>query len=292
MKISTIQEGVEHLLISLEKQMELDQNQESCNWDPRNLGFTILQTWVDAPELKLSIWNLSQSVERRFLKSKIVPLSPARSPPSHSRWQFFMSGAGDITSPHIDPPLTRTVFWQVVGHKIWGIWPATKENLDVFEQSVAKDRTWKWAVNNLSESDRKIFIMQPGTAWDLKQSEIHACISLSPSVHAVQEFFYVEDAKEILDTWMATKEAWENGTAMEIHEPHGLKPLDEWLPEVLANQENLDASVQNAKDLYKYALEMVTTGKSDEVTDVSEVCDRLPLVRIWIETHALHPQHQ
>ena len=75
-KMQMIQEGVEALLISHEKQMQLDQNQELCAWEPQNLGITVLWIFIDIPELKSSIWNVCNSVECHFLKSKIVWLLP------------------------------------------------------------------------------------------------------------------------------------------------------------------------------------------------------------------------
>ena len=286
-KVDTVQEGVQHLLNSLEEQMRFDQNKEARCWSPRNMGITILQTFVDAQEVKSSIWNITQSVERHFVNSKIVRLLPARFPRTHSGWQFFMSGAGDITNPHIDPSLTRSVFWQVIGSKLWGIWPATKENLAVFEKSAAKERTWSWAMANLSERNRKLFIMEPGTWWEVKHSSIHACISLSPSAHAAQEFFFAGDAEVTLDLWKTTQEAREKDTApIKIDATHLPKPLSEWLPTIFAEQDKMDKMVENAMGLYNYGLEMVITGKSDQVTLVSEVCDMLPLVRHWIEAEA------
>ena len=200
-----------------------------------------------------------------------------------------MSGPGDITNPHIDPPLTRSVFWQVIGYKIWGIWPATTENLAAFEQAVDGERTWEWAISELSESGRKLFIMEPGTWWELKQSEIHACISLSPSAHAAQEFFHVDDAEEILRVWKDTEEARKNTTTVTSFPAARVpKPLADWLPKKFDGpEEELEPMVKNAMDLYKYGLEMVMEGKSDQVTGISEVCDMLPLVRLWIEKHAL-----
>ena len=276
-------EGVGALLSSLEEQMGLDRRREPRSWVPRSLGITVFQTYVEALELKSGIWSVSESVERHFLKSKIALLRPAT---SHSGWQFFMSGAGDITNPHIDPPLTRSIFWQLVGCKLWCIWPATTENLTVFEQSVAGERTWEWGMDNLSESGRKLLIMTPGTWWEVKQSEIHACISLTPSVHAAQEFFYVDDAEEILRVWKATSESRQDDTEIPISEAPA--PVSDWLPDIFDKPEaEMDPMVKKAIDLYSYAREMVISGKSDQVTAVSEVFHMLPLVRVWIEKHAL-----
>jgi hypothetical protein len=289
MRISHIQDGVNNLLDSLEEQMARDQNQQTHSWDPRNLGFTVFQTYVNAPELKTSFWNITQSVEQHFTKAKIVRLLPARFPASHSGWQFFMSGAGDTTHPHIDPPLTRSVFWQLVGRKLWGVWPPTKNNLAAFEEIAPTERTWKWAMENLSKEGRRFFIMEPGTWAELKICEIHACVSLTPSVHAAQELFYVEDADAILNVWKATEKAREKSTDSTKFEVGRLpEPLTEWLPAASTSQE-AGLEVQQALDLYNYAFEMVMAGKSDGVTAISELCDMLPLVRVWIEKY--YQQH-
>jgi hypothetical protein len=282
--VDMLKEGVKVLLRSLEDQMMQDREVEMQPCLPRAVGITILQTLVDAPDLKSGIWSLKESVERLFLEGKIVRLMPARLPTSHSGWQFFMSGAGDVTNPHIDPPLTRTIFWQVIGYKIWCIWPATPENLDAFEL-VGEKRTWKWALDNLSESGRKFFIMEPGTWWELKQSEIHACISLTPSAHAVQEFFNVDDAEEILRVWKYTEKYRQQDTPITTEHP---QPFRDWLPTIFdIPAEELEPIVKSAKELYSYGLGMVTEGKSDQITSVAEVCVMLPLVRQWIERHAL-----
>ena len=47
-----------------------------------------------------------------------------------------MSRVGNVTNPHINPPLPQNVFWQVVGYKIWHIWPEMSDNLAAFEQSL------------------------------------------------------------------------------------------------------------------------------------------------------------
>ena len=143
-----------------------------------------------------------------------------------------------------------------------------------------------WAMKNLSKSGQKIFIAEPGTWWEVKQSEIHACISLSPSAHAAQEFFYVNNAQEILKVWRVTEEAWKNTKEVVTFEADDcLKLFAQWLPQIPENQQNLDPMLQNAIDLYKYVWEMVMEGKSGQVTQVSEVCSMLPLVCIWIERH-------
>jgi hypothetical protein len=104
--VDAIQDGIGELLTLLEEQMGHDQNQEAHVWPPRSLGITILQTFITAPVLKSSIWRASQAVGSHFLEQNIVYRLAAGLPPSHSGWQFFMSGPGDITHPHIDPPLT------------------------------------------------------------------------------------------------------------------------------------------------------------------------------------------
>ena len=199
-----------------------------------------------------------------------------------------MSGAGNVTHPHIDPPLTWNIFWQVVGYKLWCIWPATSDNLAVFEESVAGERTWEWGIKKLSESGQKIFIMEPGTWWELKQSEIHACVLLTPSVHAVQEFFNVDNTEEILRVWKYTK-THRQATTMTIPPAANCpQPLDDWQPKKFNNlEEELDPMVKKAMDLYSYAQEMVMEGKSSQVTAISEVHDLLPLVHLWIKSHAL-----
>lgn len=286
MTVEMIQGGVGALLSSLEEQMIQDRESEMRPCPPRDVGITILQTYVDAPALKSGIWSMSESVGRHFLEGRICPLLPQRLPTSHGGWQFFMSGAGDVTNPHIDPPLTRNIFWQVVGYKLWCIWPATSENLTEFEESVAGERDWKWGMDNLDKSGRKVFIMEPGTWWELKQSDIHACVSLTPSVHAVQEFFNADDATEIIRVWEYTKEYREKGTP--VTPPLAAQPLDDWLPDIFKNpDEELDPMVKGAMKLYNYAQGMVIEGKSDQVTAISEVCDLLPVVRLWIEKHAL-----
>ena len=287
--VEILQDGVKFLLSSLEEQMSMDLKKEMRPWEPRSLGFTVFQRYVDVPEVKSGIWSVGEAVERHFVKSKIVSLVPRRFPPSHSGWQFFMSGAGDTTNAHIDPPLTRSVFWQVIGYKLWCIWPATTENLAAFEERGDKERTWEWAIGALSASGRKLFIMEPGTWWELKQSEIHACISLTPLVHAAQEFFYVDDTEEILRVWKDTKEARQKSTTVTTFPSDEYPdPLADWLPSKFdVPEEELEPMVKNAMDLYRDGLEMVMEGKSDNVTGISEVCAMLPLVRLWIEKHAL-----
>ena len=279
-----LQQGVKALLRSLEEQMEFDLQKEIKPWNPRALGFTIFQTYVDAPDIKTGIWNVDESVKRHYSASKIYVLLPKRFPTSHSGWQFFMSGAGDITNPHIDPPITRSIIWQVIGYKLWCIWPATSENLVLFQQSVDEDRTWEWAMTTFSKSGRTLFIMEPGTWCELKQSEIHACISLSPSVHAAQEFFSVDDAEAILRVWKDTETGRKNTTTVEAIEPNHIPAaLSSWLPsEFNRPEEQLDPMVRNAISVYEYGLEMVREGKSDTVTLIPELCDMLSLVRLWI----------
>ena len=282
-----IQHGVQELLLLLEEQMGFDQNQEAHRWEPRYMGITIFQTFVNAPVLKSSIWRASQAVGDHFLENRIVYRSPGR---SHSGWQFFMTGPGDITHPHIDPPLVRSLFWQVIGSKLWCIWPPTKENLALFEQTVARDRTWQWAMENLHEPGRKCFIMEPGTWWVLNPCEIHACISLSPSVHASQEFFDAQDAEQILRIWRDTENARARRPALAADELP--EELAQWLPEPFQETGGLETLVENAIELYNYGRQMVMTGKSDEVTLAPELYNMLPLVRDWIEKAATHVRHQ
>jgi hypothetical protein len=269
-----------------------DQNQEAHVWPPRSLGITILQTFITAPVLKSSIWRASQAVGSHFLEQNIVYRLAAGLPPSHSGWQFFMSGPGDITHPHIDPPLTRSLFWQVIGSKIWCTWPATKENLGVFEQTEDGKRSWQWAMENLNKTGRKLFMMEPGTWWVLDVCEIHACISLSPSVHASQEFFHAKDAEKILTIWRYTEYTRNNSNqkrfvAEVLPEEHA-----KWLPDPFDKAEHLESVVANAIALYDYARQMVEIGKSDEVTLASELDSMLPLVRDWIEKEATRVRQQ
>lgn len=278
---------MEILLDFLEQQIELDRTKGLTSWKPRDLGITVLQTYVDAPELKLGIWHVSHSVGRHFDEHKIISLLPERLPTSHSNWAFFMSGPGDVTNPHIDPPITRTIFWQIIGYKIWGIWPPTTENLAAFEHTAPADRTWGWAIEKLSEAGRKIILMEPGTWWELNQFEIHACISLTPSAHATQEFFYAGDSVQILNVWKSTEKAREKATNVTTFEVQGLKPHAIWLPKIFADQSSLEPMVEHSIRLYEYAREMVIAGKSDQITDISEVRVMLPLVRLWIEKYAL-----
>ena len=133
-----------------------------------DLGITILQTFINAPELKTSFWHASQSVEVHYLEKRIIYRLPEGLPHSHSSWQFFMSGAGNTTHPHIDPPLACSLFWQVIGSKLWCTWPATTDNLAKFKQTATVKWTWQWTMDNLSESGWKLFIMEPGTWWVLK----------------------------------------------------------------------------------------------------------------------------
>ena len=263
-----------------------DQDQKMHVWQPRSLGITVLRTFIAAPVLKSSIWRPSKAVGRQFLERNIAYNLPAGLPPSYSGWQFFMSGPGDMTHPHIDPPLTRSLFWQVIGRKIWCTWPATKENLALFERAPDGKRSWQWAIENLDETGRKLFIMEPGTWWVLDVCEIHACISLSPSVHASQEFFHAEDAEKILTIWRYTEDARKNSKqerfqAAVLPEEHA-----KWLPEPFDKAEHLEPIVANSVALYEYARDMVEKGQSDQVTMASELHAMLPLVRNWIEKEA------
>ena len=287
-----IQEGMQDLLDLLEEQMGLDQNQRAHPWDPRNLGISILRTYINSPELKSSIWRTRESVEPHYLDQKIVYLVPAGFPQSHSGWQCFMSGAGDITHPHIDPPITRSLMLQVVGRKLWCTWPATGNNLVEWEKTTAPKRTWQWAMKKLSPSGRKVFIAEPGTWWVLKICEIHACVSLSPSVHASQEFFLVDDAEETLNLWKATDGARKKSREKLFAPDTPPEDLKTWLPPTFDGKQNLDPSVENAINLYKYGRNMVVSGESDQVTMASELHNMLPLVRDWIEKEAHRVQHQ
>jgi hypothetical protein len=286
MRINTVKQGVNRLLDTLNKQMAFDENHEPHHWDPQDLGITVFQTFVNAQELNSSIWNFDEAVGNHFEKAKVVQLMPAKLPLSHNGWQFFMSGAGAITNPHIDPPLTRNVFWQVIGSKLWGTWSATEQNLAKFERTNPMERTWEWAVKELSEDGRRFFIMEPGTWSELKHSAIHACISLTPSVHAAQDFFHVDDVDSIVDVWKKTEEARKSKSKNPVPAKNHPEPIDKWLPHILYGDQNLDETVQKAIDLYKNACQMVEEGKSDEVTSLSELCDMLPLVRMWIKRYA------
>jgi hypothetical protein len=165
---------VKHLLKSLQTQREYNQHQEAHSWEPQNLGLTILQTYVNAPELRSSIWSINNSVGAHYLESRISLMMP----PRHTGWQFCMTRVGDITNPHIDPPLSWNIFWQVVGHKLWGLWPATSTNLAVFEKTEVSQQTWKWAIETLDEDGWNFLIMEPGTWWEVKPFMIHACVTL------------------------------------------------------------------------------------------------------------------
>jgi hypothetical protein len=180
-----------------------------------------------------------------------------------------MTGAGGITNPHIDPPLSRSIFWQVVGHKLWGLWPATSTNLAAFEKTEASQQTWKWAIETLDEDGRDFLIMEPGSWWEVKPFVIHACVALSPSVHASQEFFLIDDAVDILRVWKATEQNQVIPTP--IIESEVPEELSNWLPKAFHEQEDLDPMVKNTIDLYNYGREMVLTQKSDQVTLVSEL---------------------
>lgn len=149
-------------------------------------------------------------------------------------------------------------------------------------------RTWEWAIENLDQTDRKIFLMEPGTWWILDVCEIHACISLTPCVHASQEFFHVGDAQKILDIWSYTADA----RAQSEEKRFVTADLPEELPERFGEMEGLDSVVANAIKLYNDAREILVTGKSDQVTDMSELCTMLPVVRDWIEREAAHRQRQ
>ena len=144
-----IQDGVLILLHLVEEQMGFDQNQEAHPWKPQDLGITIFQTFTNVPVLKSGIWHASQAVENHFLECRIVYKSPAH---SHSGWQFFMTGPGDITHPHINPPIVQSLFWQVTGSKLMCIWPPMKKNLALFEQGTHGEQTWQWAIENLDEA--------------------------------------------------------------------------------------------------------------------------------------------
>ena len=286
MRIDTIKQGVNRLLNTLDKQMEFDENHEPHRWDPQDLGITIFQTYVGAEELNSSIWSFDEAVGNHFEEAKVVQLIPGKLPTSHNGWQFFMSGAGAITNPHIDPPLARNVFWQVIGSKLWGTWSATEDNLAKFEKKDPMERTWEWAVEELSEDGRRFFIMEPGTWSELKHSAIHACISLTPSVHAAQDFFNVDDVDSIVEVWKKTEKARKSKTKDPVPAKNHPVPIDEWLSPKLKGNQNLEETVQKAMDLYKEACHMVEEEQSDEVTRLSELCDLLPLVRIWIERYS------
>ena len=240
----------------------------------------IFQTYVSAQELNSSIWSFNEAVGNHFEVAKVIQLIPDKPPSSHNGWQFFMSGASAITNPHINPPLACNVFWQVIGSKLWGTWSATEENLATFEKKDPMEQTWEWAVEELSEDSQRFFITEPGTWSELKHSAIHACISLTPSVHAAQDFFNVNDVDSIVDVWKKTEKAWKSKIKNPVLANNHPKPIDKWLPYKLKGNQNLDETVQKAMDLYKEACHMVEDGKSDEVTRLSELCDLLPLV--WI----------
>jgi hypothetical protein len=128
-------------------------------------------------------------------------------------------------------------------------------------------------------------LLEPGTWWMLDSCEIHACISLSPSVHASREFFSANDSKRILDVWRATEETREkSGT----REAFGVGVLPKELPEWPGIQ-TLDPLVESAIEMYEYGQKMVVRGKSDQVTIISELCEMLPLVRDWIERVVKRP---
>ena len=290
MQIDTIKEGVSRLLDTLTTQMGFDQDHRHNAWEPQGLGITIFQTYVNAQELNSSIWNFNEAVGRQVDQTKVVQLMPATLPHSHNGWQFFMSGPSAITNPHIDPPLTRNIFWQVIGTKLWGTWSPTKENLAKFEKTLPMEQTWEWAVRELSKDGRRFFIMEPGTSSELRHSAIHACISLTPSVHAAQDFFHVDDLGSIDDIWKTTEQARKSKTKNPVPAKKLPEPVENWIPETLRGEQNMHGTVQQAIDLYKTACQMVEEGKSDEVTSLSELCDQLPLVRIWIEKYGLNLQ--
>ena len=74
--------------------------------------------------------------------------------------------------------------------------------------------------------------MEPSTWWELKQSEIHACVLLTPSVHTGQEFFIVDKAEEILRVWKYTKEYQQKATTMTTPlAANSPQPLDGWQPQ-------------------------------------------------------------
>jgi hypothetical protein len=75
----------------------------------------------------------------------------------------------------------------------------------------------EWTINSLTKNDQRFLLMEPGTCWEVKNCEIHACITLTPSVHACQEFFYIEDAGAILEVWKATKGAWKKYIMVSSH---------------------------------------------------------------------------
>ena len=163
------------------------------------------------------------------------------------------------------------------------------DNLAAFEKMIGGEWTWEWAMKKLGIPGQKIFIMEPSTWWELKQSEIHACILLTPSVHAVQEFFNVDNAEEILRVWQCTKEYWQkNATVTTPLTAKHHQPLLDWQPEIFRNMvDNLDPTVKSAMHLYTYAQEMIMEGKSSQVTTITEVCDLLPLVCLWIKKDAI-----
>ena len=126
----------------------------------------------------------------------------------------------------------------------------------------------------------------------LKICEIHACISLSPSVHASQEFFLVDNAEETLNLWKATDGAQEKSQEKIFVPDNPPEDLKTWLPPTFNGKQNLDPSVENAISLYEYGRNMVVSRKSDQVTMASELYNMLPLVWNWIEKEANHVQHQ
>lgn len=149
--------------------------------------------------------------------------------------ELWASCAGSVTYPHIDSTVLGSVVLQLVGTKIWLIWPPTRKNLEQVQGNTWLDNGDRPEVVVRRLEKVEVRVMEQGDVLYFPPGTIHCVLGVTGSMHAG---WYVHNPGEDLAV-VEHAAAWEIqhvATAVKAQSPsrvesavHGLKlGLDYW----------------------------------------------------------------
>jgi hypothetical protein len=100
-------------------------------------------------------------------------------------YSCVLTPAGYITRPHVDEPLLCVnVFHHIVGQKLWIVAPPTPKNLSMWETDPTRKKQILRLAHFLKHADNpRVFVLGPRDMRITKEGEVHACLSLTNSLH-------------------------------------------------------------------------------------------------------------